>query len=321
MVELAAEADRRGLWGGQWDARSLAEWLSWLTGMSPKSSRDRALVATKLEELPETHSALAEGVVSFDQARLIASAEAPEHEAKLAGLAQQTTAGQLQRVVAAYRRVTALGETSDSNRAHERRYLDYYFLEDCFELHGRLTSEDGAVVAKALDRANDKLFRSPPSEDLPVPRESQPHWDSAGQLRADALRDLAEDWLQVHKSSSRTNSYEVVIHVEADALTDDAPGARCEIDGAGAIAPETARRLTCDSGLVGLVESNGEPLSIGRRFGGTLPFGPMHHVVRVEPAQVCAAREATAPVARLERPSQPVRHPPGASSDRERLAV
>jgi hypothetical protein len=41
MVELAAEADRRGLWGGKWDARSLAEWLSWLTGMSPKSSRDQ----------------------------------------------------------------------------------------------------------------------------------------------------------------------------------------------------------------------------------------------------------------------------------------
>jgi hypothetical protein len=56
-----------------------------------------------------------------------------------------------------------------------------------------------------------------------------------------------------------------VVHVEADALGSDAPGARCEIDGAGAIAPETARRLTCDSALVGLVETDGEPLSIGRR--------------------------------------------------------
>jgi len=87
LVELAAEADRRGLWGGKWDARNLAEWLSWLTGMAPKSSRDHALVATKLNELPETHSALAEGRISFDQARLIASAGAPEHDAKLAHLA------------------------------------------------------------------------------------------------------------------------------------------------------------------------------------------------------------------------------------------
>ena len=125
-------------------------------------------------------------------------------------------------MVRAYRRVTALGESADANVAHERRYLDYYFLEDCFELHGRLTTED-------------------------------------------ALRDLAEDWLQEHKSSSRANSYEVIVHVEADALGSDAPGARCEIDGAGAIAPETARRLTCDSSLVGLLETDGEPLSIGRR--------------------------------------------------------
>ncbi len=264
MCELAAEVDRRGLWGGKWDARSLAEWLSWLTGMAPKSSRDHALVAARLEELPQTHAALSEGTISFDQAHLIASAQAPEHEAKLASLARQSTAGQLQRVVRAYRRVTVLGESSDANRAHERRYLDYYFHEDCFELHGRLTNEDGAVVAKALDRAKDKLFRSAPG-DAPVPAESRPAWDSPGQLRADALSHVAASWLDDHKSSGRANSYEVVVHVEADALGHDAPGARCEIEGAGAIAPETARRLTCDSALVGLVELDGEPLSIGRR--------------------------------------------------------
>jgi len=263
LVELAAEADRRGLWGGKWDARNLAEWLSWLTGMSPKSSRDHALLADKLEELPETHAALAAGSISFDQARLIASAEAPEHDAKLTELARQTTTGQLQRVVRAYRKVTALSETADANAAHERRYLDYYFLEDHFELHGRLTTEDGAVVAKALDRATDKLFRAGGRDS--VPYESKAAWDSPGQLRADALVEVAESWLGEHKSSSRANSYEVIVHVDADALSSDAAGARCEIDGAGAIAPETARRLTCDSAVVGLVESHGEPLSIGKR--------------------------------------------------------
>lgn len=264
MVELAAEADRRGLWGGKWDARSLAEWLSWLTGMSPKSSRDHALVAANLDDLPGTHAALAEGTISFDQARLIASADAPQHEARLAELAQQTTTGQLQRVVRAYRKVTALSETEDANKAHERRYLSYFFLEDCFELHGRLTTEDGAVVAKALDRALDKLFRAPPVESQ-GPAESEQRWDSPDQRRADALLELAEMWLHDNKSFSRANSYEVVLHVDADSLQSDEPGARCEIDGAGSIAPETARRLTCDSALVGLIERGGEPLWIGRR--------------------------------------------------------
>ena len=206
-----------------------------------------------LEQFPETHSALSTGTISFDQARLILSSEAPEHEAKLTELARQTTTGQLQRVVRAYRKVTTLSETGDANVAHERRYLNYFFLEDCFELHGRLTTEDGAVVAKALDRALDKLFRASPAESR-SPAESEPHWDSPDQRRADALLELAEKWLQDNKSSSRANAYEVVVHVDADSLQSDQPGARCEIDGAGSIAPETARRLTCDSALVGLIE-------------------------------------------------------------------
>ena len=263
MVELAAEADRRGLWGGKWEARSLAEWLSWLTGMSPKTARDHAFMADRVERFPETHGALSTGSISFDQARSIVSTEAPEHEAKLTELARQTTAGQLQRIVRTYRRVTSLSETSDANATHERRYLNYFFTDETFELHGRLTTEDGALVARAFDRALDKLLKA--TDPDPVPYESKPAWDSPDQLRADALVELAETWLADNKSSSRANSYEVVVHVDADALRSDEPGARCEVEGTGSIAPETARRLTCDSALVGLIEHEGEPLAIGRR--------------------------------------------------------
>ena len=125
LVELAAEADRREIWG-LWEARSVAEWLSWLTGMAPRNSRDHALVADRLDDFPATHAALSKGVISFDQARAVCSTEAPEHDHKLAELAQQTTAGQLRRVVRAYRKVTAVGATDDANAAHERRYLNYF---------------------------------------------------------------------------------------------------------------------------------------------------------------------------------------------------
>jgi hypothetical protein len=263
MVELAAEADRRGLWGGTWDARSLAEWLSWLTGMSPKTARDHEFMADRVERFPETHDALSTGSISFDQARSIVSTEAPEHEAKLTELARRTTAGQLQRIVRTYRRVTSLSGTSDANAAHERRYLNYFFTDEAFELHGRLTTEDGALVAKALDRAQDKRFRATASGATPY--ESKPEWDSPDQLRADALAELAEAWLTGNKTSSRANFYEVVVHVDADALRCGEPGAQCEVEGADSIAPETARRLTCDSALVGVIECEGEPLSIGRR--------------------------------------------------------
>ena len=121
-------------------------------------------------------------------------------------------------------------------------------------------------MATALDRALDRLFRSSSSDQAAaVPHEGRLAWDSPEQLRADALVSVAEAWLTEHKTSSRANPYEVIVHVDADALRCDAPGAHCEIAGAGSIAPETARRMTCDSALVGLIEYDGEALSIGRR--------------------------------------------------------
>ena len=65
--------------------------------------------------------------------------------------------------------------------------------------------------------------------------------------------------------------HQVVVHVDAETLATDSPGASVTGPGACAIAdgpgisPETARRLACDAALVTLVEKDGKPLSVGRR--------------------------------------------------------
>ncbi|MGH2751942.1 MAG: DUF222 domain-containing protein [Actinomycetota bacterium] len=268
LLELIAEADSRELWG-VWDARSLAEWTSWLTGLSPSVARDHAFVARKLDVLDETRSALSQGAISFDQAKAIARTDAPEHEAKLVEFAQQTTTGQLQRVVRAYRKTTANQELESANDVSERRYLSYFFDDESFVLKGRLPVEDGALVAKALDRARDRIMadrRKPDGlGDVGVPAESDPGYISYEQLRADALTLLAEDWLSVQPKGGRPGAYEVVVHVDADVLADGAPGGQCEIEGATSIPAETAQRLSCDGGIVGLLERGGEALTIGRK--------------------------------------------------------
>src|SRR5206468_13029623 len=58
--------------------------------------------------------------------------------------------------------------------------------------------------------------------------------------------------------------YQVVIHVDAQTLAQEADG-RCELADGHALAVETARRLSCDGSLVELQERNGEPLSLGRK--------------------------------------------------------
>jgi hypothetical protein len=69
-------------------------------------------------------------------------------------------------------------------------------------------------------------------------------------------------------------SYQVVVHVDADTLaSDDRPedGAgsgedgACELEHGPALHPETARRLACDASIVRILERDGRPLSVGRR--------------------------------------------------------
>jgi hypothetical protein len=56
----------------------------------------------------------------------------------------------------------------------------------------------------------------------------------------------------------------LLVHVDAAALTADGRG-RCELEHGSVIAPETARRLGCDSELVARLEHDGLPVSAGRR--------------------------------------------------------
>jgi Domain of unknown function (DUF222)/HNH endonuclease len=65
--------------------------------------------------------------------------------------------------------------------------------------------------------------------------------------------------------------YQVLVHVDVQTLATDKPGASmtgtgdCALADGPGIAPETARRLACDASVVGLVERDGKPLSVGRR--------------------------------------------------------
>ncbi len=56
----------------------------------------------------------------------------------------------------------------------------------------------------------------------------------------------------------------VVVHVDAETLVEGGSGC-CEVEEAGAIAPETGRRLACDASVVQVSNRNGKPLRAGRR--------------------------------------------------------
>jgi hypothetical protein len=117
-LELVGELDRRGTWAS-WGCRSCAEWLAWRCALTPRSAREHVRVARRLPELPLVHAAFACGELSYAKVRALARVADPDTEAALFDLARAMTAAQLERSLAAYRRVTA----EEARAAHDDAYL------------------------------------------------------------------------------------------------------------------------------------------------------------------------------------------------------
>src|SRR5919106_6692352 len=69
-LSLVAEFDRREGWA-QWGCSSCAHWVSWRCGIEPGAAREHVRVARRLEELPATRAALAEGRLSYSKVRAL----------------------------------------------------------------------------------------------------------------------------------------------------------------------------------------------------------------------------------------------------------
>jgi len=126
----------------------------------------------------------------------------------------------------------------------------------------QLSAEVGALVMKALDLAIEGL---PVHGDVPAGTRRQVVPFST--RRADALARVAESFL-AHDvlESPGTDRQQIVVHVAAETLRRGTAGC-CEIEHGPSIAAETARRFSCDSSVVTLIEdADGEPLNVGRKM-------------------------------------------------------
>ncbi len=257
-LALVAEFDRRGVWA-DYGCRSCAEWVAWQCALTTRSAREHVRVARRLTELPLIHEQFAAGRLSFSKVRALTRVAEPDTEEDLIELARHATASQLERVVRGLRQVG----TADAEDQQLNRYLVASWEDDgSLSIHGRLPAEDGAAFLAGLDAAHDRLRE----QDECLPQRSDGEGGSAEPPRpahhthADALVELARGGA----------GYDVTVHVDVDVLASDSHG-QVRIDGGPALAPETARRLACDSSLIPIIELDGRALSVGRKTRAVPP--------------------------------------------------
>jgi hypothetical protein len=300
FLELVRAFDERGCWARH-GCRSCAHWLNWQCGIGLGVAREKVRVAQALKNLPAISAAFAAGEISFSKVRAMTRVATPENEDALLNIALHGTAAHMEKVVRLYRRVERLEEAREALAEHQQRYLRYFYDDSgALVVEARLPAEVGAIVMKALEVAEEALMAAESDrasaageagaagKNVPA---ATPRWGPAepeeeladlentpATRRADALRWLAEHFLnrppELSDTQRSTDRYQVVVHIDQSLLSDqntplspnpDRPEC-CAIEPDRKLAVETARRLACDSALVGLVESaDREPLSVGRR--------------------------------------------------------
>jgi hypothetical protein len=280
VLGLIGEVEARGNLG--WET-SPAEWLAWAAGLRPHAARAHVGLARRLRDCPKIAAALESGEISVDKADAISRIASAETEDMLVDWARHGLASQLHRVVSGYRRARrADGDAPDKD--HLLRYLSYYFDDDgSFLLKGRLSAEDGTVVAKALDATLDAMWKrdrvggdssaTAAGDGGSGDRDAGTTTDDFADVsvthgperRADALVMMADTVLATEPTTrASAERYQVVLHVDESSLAGRNDGC-CEIDAGVGLDPVTAGRIACDASIVTLVERDGIPVSVGRK--------------------------------------------------------
>ncbi|MDT8322171.1 MAG: DUF222 domain-containing protein [Xanthomonadales bacterium] len=274
LLELVGIYDEQQGWG-QHGLASCAHWLQWQCGTNLSAAREKVRVARALPDLPKISAAFREGRVSYSKVRAMTRVATPRNEDTLLNVALHGTAHHVEKMVRNYRRGKRLEALDEENRRHALRELSWYVDGDgCWVFRGCFSPEQGALIAKALEKAMDQQFEERreehPDVSAETPKGGITEWEEPQPIatrRADALERLAESFLaDGEKTSAGGDRYLVHIHTGAEVLQADGEGAESECEDGCHLSAETSRRVACDAAVVHWRENaDGEPLNIGRK--------------------------------------------------------
>jgi hypothetical protein len=289
-LRLVAEFDERGGWHGV-GINSCAHWLAWQCGMSPVTAREHVRVARALRGLPRLAAAFDAGRLSYAKVRALTRIAAPDCEAALLEFALSATASQTERFCQAWRRV----DHDEGNPGAEPRsevgqsFQSWTDGEGYLTLKIRMPAEAGAELLVAIDSLAERDARRERAQNKKAEAAHRAVRAAGGQVdravaercaedaavglareriaarRIAALGALAEARVTMDRRAGDPPRREVVVHVDAAVLADDAAAGRAHYEGGPAITGAHARRMLCEATVVVMLEKGREPLAVGRR--------------------------------------------------------
>ena len=253
-LRWVGEADRRRVYGRDGHTSATA-WLAHAARMAPGSAHNSVRLSRRLPTMGETTAALGEGLLSFDQMKVLAGAAEAHPEAfspseeTLVASAETLSVPDLTRLISYWRQPLddAAGEESP-------RPSELYFSET-FQGRGRLDADldrDGReLVAVAFEAAT-----SPPDRaDHRTP----------AQRRADAFLDICRSFLDSGEAPATGGVRpHLTLVVDYATLASEKPGGRCEYASGVVTHPGTARALACDATACRILYAGREFLDLGR---------------------------------------------------------
>ncbi|MEX2202609.1 MAG: DUF222 domain-containing protein [Actinomycetota bacterium] len=258
-----AEFERRGCFALDGHL-SMSSWLAHRHRVAYSAAASQVRLARALASMPSTTEALASGEVSSSAVALLLSAReaCPEEfssaEGALVDAARTLSVAELKGVVAYWRQSADVQRAEEQEeRLFERRRLHISpTLDGMVRVDGDLDPETGQTLITALRAVQDAEARTNEALDLRTP----------AQRRADALGQLCRRWLDSQERPSVAGERpHVVVTIDLDSL-EGRVGHRCQLEDAGRITPETARRWACDANVTRVVtDGESQPLDVGRR--------------------------------------------------------
>lgn len=275
LVDIADFDTTRG-WAND-ACRSCAHWLNWRCGYDLRSAREKVRVAHALVDLPKISAAFAAGELSYSKVRAMTRVATPEAEDDLLAWARHGTAAHLEKIVRWTRRREREAEAQD---VHDDRYLRWdWSMDGSLRIEAKLPPEVGALVLQALQAARDELraqarqdgsaeplaAQDGSAEHLAEEGDGSSEEPSTAQVQVDALALLAESALAGGIRDSKTaDRYQVSVFVDASALA--LGDGDSHLVYGPALPAETVRRLTCDCGIVPVLEDgDGRIVDVGRK--------------------------------------------------------